>query len=184
MGGRVTDPPAIRPTALVHQEGALALIAAVGLAFSEAGPAAALAPRGPLPAALAVGGAAGAGAVVVLWWLRRLPSLRRLERWQRGVVAGWSVVDAVVVAMVSGLAEEALIRAFLQPVIGLVPAALLFAVLHIVPDRRLWAWPLFALASGLLLGALFELRGYPAAAAAHVVINLVALLRLRRPEAE
>ncbi|MGD8441468.1 MAG: CPBP family glutamic-type intramembrane protease, partial [Holophagae bacterium] len=74
--------------------------------------------------------------------------------------------------------EEALIRALLQPILGLVPAAAVFAVLHVVPDRRLWFWPLFALAAGILLGVLFDAFGYPAAATAHVVINLTALLRL------
>jgi len=54
-------------------------------------------------------------------------------------------------ALLSGLAEEALLRALLQPVIGLVPAALLFAVLHLVPDRRLWMWPVIALGLGLVL---------------------------------
>ena len=59
-------------------------------------------------------------------------------------------------------------------------AAALFAVLHLVPDRRLWFWPVFALACGVALGVVYARFGYPAAAAAHVVINLVALLRLRR----
>jgi len=83
----------------------------------------------------------------------------------------------------SGIAEEALLRALLQPVIGLVPAALLFAVLHLVPDRRLWMWPAIALVLGLVLGVIFSRFGYPAAATAHCAINLLALLRLRRCEA-
>jgi len=76
-----------------------------------------------------------------------------------------------------------LLRALLQPVIGLVPAALLFAALHLVPDRRLWVWPAIALVLGLMLGVVFSRFGYPAAAAAHVAINLLALMRLRRGEA-
>jgi membrane protease YdiL (CAAX protease family) len=176
----VNDPPAIRAVALVHQEGVLALVAVIGLSVGERGVLRALAPTGSLPASVAIGAAAGAAGVSLLWLLRRLGPLERLEQWQRGVVAGWTTTDAVSVALVSGLAEEALLRAFLQPMIGLAPAAVLFAVLHVVPDRRLWFWPVFALASGLLLGVLFELRGFPAAAAAHILINLVALLRLRR----
>jgi membrane protease YdiL (CAAX protease family) len=88
-------------------------------------------------------------------------------------------LDALSVALLSGLAEEALLRALLQPVIGLFPAAVLFAALHLVPDRRLWLWPVIALALGVMLGALFDYGGYPAAAAAHVTINCCALLRLR-----
>ncbi len=180
----MTDPPRIRAVALVHQEGVLALIAVIGLSFGDRDILQALGPKSGLLGSLAIGAAAGIACVGLLWLLRRVPALERLERWQRGVVTGWSVTDAAAVAVVSGLAEEGLLRALLQPVIGLVPAAVLFAVLHLVPDRELWFWPLFALLSGLLLGGLFEGFGYPAAAAAHVVINAVALLRLRRPTAD
>lgn len=167
--------------ALVHQEGVLALIAIIGLSFTEAGALQALAARGPFLGSVATGLLAGLACVGALWAIRRAPPLERLERWQRGVVAAWSTTDAVAVAVISGLAEEALLRAFLQPLIGLLPAAVLFAVLHVVPDRTLWFWPLFALGSGILLGGLFEGWGYPSAATAHIVINMVALVRLRRP---
>lgn len=159
----------------------MTLVALVGLAFSERGILNALAPRKSMLTAVLAGLAVAAACVFILWLLRAIPPLKLLENWQRGVVAGWTTTDAVAVALVSGIAEEALLRAFLQPVIGLVPAALVFALLHVVPDRKLWFWPLFALASGLVLGVLFDSYGYPAAAVAHIVINLVALLRLRHP---
>jgi len=177
----LTDPPKIRAVALIHQEGVLALIAVIGLSLGERGVLQSLAPKTTMVVSLAGGITAGAASVGLLWLLRKAPALERLEAWQKRVVSGWTVTDAVAVALVSGLAEEAMLRAFLQPVIGLVPAALLFAVLHLVPDKRLWFWPLFALLSGLLLGGLFAVWGYPAAAAAHIVINAVALLRLRHP---
>jgi CAAX protease family protein len=174
------DPPKIRAVTLIHQEGVIALIAVIGLSFGEREIFQALAPKTTLLGSLSAGVSAGMATVGLLWLLRRIPALERLEHWQREVVSGWTVTDAVAVALVSGLAEEALLRALLQPVIGLVPAAVLFAVLHFVPDRLLWFWPVFALLSGFLLGGLFEVWGYPAAAAAHILINAVALLRLRR----
>lgn len=177
----VTDPPTIRAVALIHQEGVLALIAVVGLSFGERDLLGALAPKPTVVGSLSVGILAGIVCVGLLWLVRKEPALERLERWQQGVVSGWTATDAIAVALVSGLAEEALLRAFLQPVIGLVPAAVIFALLHLVPDKQLWFWPVFALLAGLLLGGLFEFWGYPAAAAAHIVINGVALLRLRRP---
>jgi membrane protease YdiL (CAAX protease family) len=122
----------------------------------------------------------GSAAFFALWVIRTLPPLRELERWQRTMVEGWTVFDAVAVAVISGLAEEALIRVLLQPVIGLVPAAMLFAVLHVIPDRRLWLWPVLALVLGLGLGLLYEVAGYPAAAAAHILMNGLSLLRLRQ----
>jgi membrane protease YdiL (CAAX protease family) len=112
--------------------------------------------------------------------IRDLDPLRELEKWQLQMVRGWTVTDAAAVALFSGLAEEALVRALLQPLIGLLPAAAVFAILHLVPDRRLWVWPILALVLGLVLGGVYEIGGYPAAAAAHVVINALSLFRLLR----
>jgi membrane protease YdiL (CAAX protease family) len=178
-GSFSSDPPAVRAVTLIHQEGVLALIAVVGLAFGEHGPLGGLAPTVSAYRSLAVGVAAGLGSSAILWLFRGLPPLRALQEFQHRLVREWTVVDALSVALLSGLAEEALLRALLQPLIGLVPAAVLFAVLHLVPDRRLWLWPVVALALGVMLGVLFDYAGYPAAAAAHVTINCCALLRLR-----
>jgi membrane protease YdiL (CAAX protease family) len=169
---------------LIHQEGVIGVIALVGLSFRPQGPVAALSPPGPAVTAILIGLGAGLLCAGLFWALRRLPALADLEAWQRHMVKGWSLTDAAVVAVFSGLAEEALIRALLQPVIGLIPAALLFAVLHLVPDRKLWLWPVAALLLGIVLGGVFELGGYPAAASAHIAINAFALLRLQRAAEE
>jgi membrane protease YdiL (CAAX protease family) len=179
QGSFTSDPPAVPAVTLLHQEGVLALIAIVGLALREGGPLGGLAPTIPLAGSLAFGIAIGLGGSLLLWLLRGLPPLRALQDFQQQLVRDWTTVDALSVALLSGIAEEALLRALLQPVIGLIPAALLFALLHLVPARRLWLWPIIALVLGVLLGALYEFAGYPAAAAAHVTINGCALLRLR-----
>lgn len=173
----------MRPVLLLHQEGVIGLVAVIGLGLKDGNPLGGLAPQGPLAWSIAVGAAVGIASSGALWLIRRAPPLAELQRFQERLVRGWTVVDAAAVALLSGIAEEALLRALLQPVIGLVPAALLFAVLHLVPDRRLWMWPVIALGLGLLLGAVFSRYGYPAAAAAHCAINLLALTRLRRGEA-
>lgn len=174
------SPRAIPAIAIIHQEGVIGVIALVGLSLRAQGVLGGLAPRGSLPAGVLTGAVAGAICAAGLLALRRLPTIADLERWQQRMVRNWTVTDAVAVAIFSGLAEEALIRALLQPIIGLLPAALLFAALHIVPDRRLWMWPILACALGAGLGMIFELHGYPAAAAAHIVINAFALIRLQR----
>jgi membrane protease YdiL (CAAX protease family) len=177
-----TEIRTVPPTVLVHQEGVIAAIALIGLAMRDGIPAGLAAGGAPLTAVF-LGLVAGVGGFVLMWVLRVFRPMRELERWQRQMVAGWSATDAVVIALFSGLAEEALIRALLQPIIGLVPAAMVFAVLHIVPDRRVWLWPVLALVLGLGLGWVFEYGGYPAAATAHIVINLLSLLRLREAAA-
>lgn len=172
-------PRRIPPTAVVHQEGVIVLIALVGLGVRDGSPIPGLAGA---PAGVAVGLAAGLAAAVALYAVRRLAPVDAMTRWQRTMVAGWSATDAIAVALVSGLAEEALVRALLQPLIGLVLAALVFALLHVIPDRRVWAWPVMAFLLGLGLGELFTRWGFPAAAAAHVALNAVGLLRLRGDE--
>jgi membrane protease YdiL (CAAX protease family) len=87
-----------------------------------------------------------------------------------------SLAECVLLAAVSGVAEEAFFRGVLQPRIGLVAAALVFGIAHFVPRRELAPWAVFALAAGLLLGILFESTGnLVAPAAAHALINGVNL---------
>ena len=173
-----TTPVAVKPTLLVHQEGVVGVLAIVGLAFSEVGPGRALAPRSGLVPSLLIGAACGLALACLVWVVRRLGPLHALEEWQRELVGAWTPSEAVAIAVLSGVAEEALLRAVLQPLIGLWLAALLFAVLHVVPDRRLWMWPLLAMAMGVVFGVLFARWGYPACATAHAMVNVVGLLRL------
>ena len=171
---------AVSPRALLHQEGVLGLVAVVALAFRDRGPVASLQPADGWIRALVFGAGTGLAIAAALWVIRRLPPLMQLEDWQRRLVSGWTPTDAAAVALLSGVAEEALMRAVLQPVVGLVPAAALFAVLHVVPDRRLWLWPVLAFMMGVVFGWLFSAFGFPAAAAAHVTMNGLSLARLRR----
>jgi len=155
------------------------LVALVGLGLAHGSPLPGLAARGPLWRACGAGIAMGLALVLADRLVRGLPALARLEEQQRAMIGGWALQDAVAVAILSGLTEEALARALLQPLIGLVPAAIVFGLLHIAGDRRLWLWPVLAFIIGLALGGTFELGGYPAAATAHAVINMASLLRLR-----
>jgi len=168
----------VPPRAIVHQEGVLAILALIGLGLRDGSPLPGLLPTGDPWLGLAYG--AGAGVLLALVGLaaRWSRAGRHLESLQAELVGHWSVADAVAVALLSGLAEEALVRALLQPFLGLAPAALLFALLHIVPERRAWMWPVVAFGFGIVLGLLFDRWGYPAAAVAHVTVNLIGLLRL------
>lgn len=173
-------PPQLGAVTLLHQEGLFGLVALVGLAMRDPGPLAALDVKGSWWIAAAAGVTVAGVCLLTLRLLLVFPAVQDLEQWQAALVMNWTVSDAVAVALLSGLCEEALVRALLQPWIGLVPAALIFAALHVVPDRRLWIWPLVAFVMGLLFGVLFEHWGYPAAALAHFLMNLASLLRLRR----
>ena len=87
---------------------------------------------------------------------------------------GWA--DCLLLAALSGIAEEAFFRGGLQPLVGLVPASLIFGLVHFVPRREFLPWTGFAVAAGFLLGGLFELTGnLVAPVLAHATINALNL---------
>jgi len=90
-----------------------------------------------------------------------------------------SLRDCIVLAVSSGVAEEAFFRGVLQPALGWLLASLIFGLVHLAPKRELLPWTGFALCAGLVLGALFEITGnLVAPVVAHVGINAVNLRRL------
>lgn len=75
-------------------------------------------------------------------------------------------------ALLSGIVEEMLFRGALWPHLELVGTTLLFGLVHVLPRRSLWVYPLFALVAGLLLGLLREGSGSVVPPAiAHVIVN-------------
>jgi len=107
---------------------------------------------------------------------RRTRLGEHLARALGGLLGPLAPAECLLLAAVSGVAEEAFFRGALQPRIGLFAAALLFGAAHFVPRRELAPWALFALAAGLLLGVLFESTGnLVAPVVAHASINAVNL---------
>jgi membrane protease YdiL (CAAX protease family) len=89
--------------------------------------------------------------------------------------------NLLLLALASGMGEEALFRGALQPRVGLVWASLLFACVHFVPRSEFLPWTVFALLAGLLFGGLFLWTGnLVAPVVAHVVVNGVNLPLLVR----
>ncbi len=86
----------------------------------------------------------------------------------------WS--HAVLLAVLSGLAEEILFRGALWPHLGLVGTTLLFGLVHVLPRRSMWVYPLFATLAGLLFGLLREgTQSIWPCVLAHVVVNALNL---------
>jgi hypothetical protein len=67
--------------------------------------------------------------------------------------------DAVALALLSAVGEELLFRGALWPHLGWIGTTFLFAIVHVIPRRRLWVYPIFAAVAGLLLGLLRETSG-------------------------
>jgi membrane protease YdiL (CAAX protease family) len=128
-------------------------------------------------------GAAAAIAVIALSQLltRHTRSGRTLARALGRLLGPLATRQCVVLALASGVGEEALFRGALQPELGLVGTSAVFALAHLVPRRELLLWSVFSFGAGLLLGTLYETTGnLVAPTVAHFGINAVNLARLSR----
>jgi membrane protease YdiL (CAAX protease family) len=125
----------------------------------------------------AAGAAAAALAIALSQWLTRGTQWGERMGCFLGHVLGrldWR--RCLLLAALSGVAEETLFRGMLQPRIGLVAASLLFGLVHFVPRRELLPWTLMSIAAGFLLGWLFDATGnLIAPVVAHAGINAVNL---------
>ena len=117
-------------------------------------------------------------------WARRTRAGRALAQRLAEILGPLSGKSALLLALASGVAEEAFFRGALQPRVGLLAASLLFGLAHLVPRRELAPWAAGAALAGLLLGALFDHTGnLLAPTLAHVLVNAVNLRWLGRAAA-
>ena len=71
-------------------------------------------------------------------------------------------------------------RGLLVPIVGVVPPALLFGLVHQMKGPSRWVWAGWATVVGLMLGAVFALTGsLVGPLLAHAVINAANLAYLR-----
>jgi hypothetical protein len=131
-----------------------------------------------------VGSGAALGIAIVLlsgWFTRATLTGDRLARALARILGRRSVGECAVLALASGVGEEAFFRGALQPQLGLVATSLLFALAHFAPRRELLPWTGFSLAAGLALGWLFDATGnLVAPIVAHALVNAINLRLLSR----
>jgi membrane protease YdiL (CAAX protease family) len=113
---------------------------------------------------------------------RFIPNLREIsEELAPRLVDGAASRSLVLVAIFSGVGEEAFFRGALQQEFGLVVASVLFGVAHIGPDRRYLVWTAWAVLAGFVFGFLYEVSGgLLAPIVAHSTHNAATLLLWRR----
>lgn len=108
--------------------------------------------------------------------VHRFDWARRLHVSFRGILGPLASREILVLAMASSVGEELLFRGALQPMIGIWPQAIVFALLHIGPGVRFLPWTASALALGLLFGWLFQMTGdLGGPIVAHFAINYMNL---------
>ena len=126
------------------------------------------------------------GLLVVLlsrYATHRFEWARRLHRDFRDLLGPLTFKEMAVLAIASSIGEELLFRGALQPMIGLWPQAVIFALLHIGPGTRYLPWTVSAFVMGLAFGLLAEWTGdLGGAIAAHFTINFLNLQYIARVE--
>lgn len=176
-----TTPPALTtPAAVAFYLGVL-LVAVVWAFFTE--PGLSLLTAWPQERAVpwwAAGLAAGLALVVGTMLAEPVfPALQRLSAELAQMLVPITPARVVILALLSGLCEEALFRGPVQHSLGYVLASLAFALLHGGLSARYFAWSTFALIAALLFGLLAELySSFWPGALAHVVVNGINLRRL------
>jgi uncharacterized protein len=125
-----------------------------------------------------------AGLLGVAWLGERtLPSFRYAAGLLERALAGLrpSPLEAAVFAALTAAAEELFFRGALQSLIGVWGQALVFGLLHPMPQRG-WSYTLYAALSGLAFGYAVVLTGslWPGLVA-HFLINFQGLLEVGRP---
>ena len=119
--------------------------------------------------------------LVGLWDTGRrfLPAMRDLELLLARQIGHLTPSEAMVLALISGFAEELFFRGAMQSSWGFGWATAIFTLMHSGSDRILRYWMIFAFIAGLVFGGLTLQRGTVLAAiVAHIVVNAINLSRL------
>jgi membrane protease YdiL (CAAX protease family) len=107
---------------------------------------------------------------------RAWPPMRKMSEALADLLGPLSWQHAVLLSLLSGAAEELLFRGALWPHLGLVGTTLLFGLVHVLPRRSLWIYPLFATLAGLLFGLVREgTQSLWPCVLAHVTVNALNL---------
>jgi CAAX protease family protein len=114
---------------------------------------------------------------ITVW---RFSWAQRLHLELRPIARGLVLWQIMLIAFFSSLGEELVFRGLLQPWLGLLPTAVVFGLCHQMPGPARWVWVCWAMAVGLVFGAIFYATGsLVGPLAAHAVINAVNLTFLR-----
>lgn len=134
-----------------------------------------------------VGAGAAVGLALLNWYLlRRAPeiagvaAIRRLYHSSlRPMFGGITSGDVLVISVAAGVGEELLFRGVLQPEVGLLPASLIFGLLHTGGSGTLAFGAWVAVMGGVLGGLAVWTDGLLAPVIAHAAYDAAAMTYIR-----
>lgn len=138
-----------------------------------------------LAIALAGGVVLGLSVFLISKLLVCFPRWKKLFQGFRDLLGHLETKDVFILAIMSGLGEEAFFRGLLQPWLGIPAASLIFALFHAPQlfsgdesdNTSFSLWPWFALFAGIALGWLTILTGtWLSSAVAHFLVNYLNLV--------
>ncbi len=110
-----------------------------------------------------------------------IPAFRRAGEKMAELLGPVAPLQAIYLALLSGMAEELVFRGALWDQLGLIGTSVFFGLCHVVPVRGLAGYPVFAFFAGLILGALREYSGSVGPPiVAHVTVNAINLAWIGR----
>lgn len=142
------------------------------------------------PKAIAIGAGLGVGLGLLGVLLSKqmeahVPGVQKLGDRFAAILAGARTQDALALAFLSAVGEEALFRGCAQEEWGLWPATILFAVVHSGPERVYLWWTASAFVFGIGLALLYEYQGgLLAPILMHFTINAINIRSLGKRGAE
>lgn len=159
----------------------LAVVLRDGWPWIHPSPWLSLRPPAALLASAALGLTLAAGVVAMTRVaVARFVWARRLHADLRPVARELSFGQILLLASLSSLGEELLFRGLLTPLVGVLPSALVFGLVHQMRGPSRWVWVGWAVAVGAGLGAIFAATGsLVGPLLAHALVNAVNLSYLR-----
>lgn len=143
-------------------------------------------PTGPVRASLSAAFGVGLAFVVVLftrWSVANTNWARALHHELQPVARRFDKAEIWWLAIFSSVGEELFFRSFLTSTLGVLPATLLFGLLHQVKGTARWIWVAWAFVVGLLLALVFVTTGsILGPIVAHALVNGTNLGFLRSHE--
>ncbi|HMQ11049.1 MAG TPA: type II CAAX endopeptidase family protein [Oligoflexia bacterium] len=104
-----------------------------------------------------------------------------LEQLFQEILGKLSLQDIFFIAAFSAVCEEYFFRGLIQYYLGLLPASLMFGLLHSGPSKRFLPWTVFATVMGFVLGSLYiSFENIFIPIGVHFLINFVNLCFIQK----